>query len=329
MTVIENVEVSVHKLTNEMKYAVINNDPIDDTLHVITVMSNPCNFRKRVILAKEFINRMEFEENVTLYVVELAYGNEPFYITDPENARHLQLRADSAAILWHKENMINIGVKKLLPASWKAMAWVDADVEFDSPSWASETLRILNGARDIVQLFSHCIDMGPDMKAMRIFQSFGFQYNKGFDYTLGGVNYFHPGFAWAITRKAYDKLGGVYEHAMLGSGDNVVAMSLIGQAIQTVNRGETDAYKKHTLDYEKRMKRLRVGYVPGVIRHHYHGSKLNRGYNNRWKILIKHDYDPIAHVTYDENGLLVPTPACPKELLQDIRDYFFSRFEDD
>ena len=326
MTVIENVEVAVHKLTNEMKYAVINNDPVDDTLHVVTVMSNPCNFRRRVVLAKEFINRMEFEQDVILYVVELAYGNEPFYITEPDNARHLQLRGDT--VLWHKENMINIGVQKLLPKNWRAMAWIDADVEFESPCWASDALRILNGSRDIIQLFSHCIDMDRETRAMRIFQSFGFQYNKGFDYTISGLNYFHPGFAWACTRKAYDKLGGIYEHAILGSGDYVLSMSIIGQAIQTVNRGETAEYKQHALNYQKQMKRMRVGYVPGVIRHHYHGSKKNRGYENRWKILINHNYDPLLHVTHDKQGLLVPTAACPKDMLQEIAAYFFSRAED-
>ena len=326
MTVIENIEVAVHKLTNEVKYAIINNDQIDDTLHVVTVMSNPCNFRRRVLLAKEFINRMEFEQDITLYVVELAYGTEPFYITESDNPRHLQLRGDT--ILWHKENMINVGVKKLLPSNWKAMAWIDADVEFESPYWASEALRILNGSRDIIQLFSHCIDMDPDMKAMRIFQSYGFQYNKSFNYTINGLNYFHPGFAWACTRKAFDKLGGIYEHAILGSGDYVFSMSIIGQAIETVNRGETEAYKQHALNYEKQMKRFRVGYVPGVIRHHYHGSKKNRGYENRWKILINHEYDPDKHVTHDENGLLIPTTECPKAMLQEIRDYFFSRLED-
>jgi hypothetical protein len=224
--------------------------------------------------------------------------------------------------------MINIGVQKLLPKTWKAMAWVDADVEFESPSWAADALRILNGSRDIIQLFSHCIDMDRETRAMRIFQSFGFQYNKGFDYTISGLNYFHPGFAWACTRKAYDKLGGIYEHAILGSGDYVLSMSLIGQAIQTVNRGETSEYKQHALTYEKQMKRMRIGYVPGVIRHHYHGSKKNRGYTNRFKILINHNYNPLTHVTHDANGLLVPTANCPKEMLREIADYFFSRAED-
>jgi len=56
-------------------------------------------------------------------------------------------------VLWHKENMINLGVQKLLPPTWKAFAWIDADIEFDSPSWAIDTLKVLNGSCDNAILF--------------------------------------------------------------------------------------------------------------------------------------------------------------------------------
>lgn len=327
MTVIEGIQVNHHTLENEVKSAIINNDPIEDKLNVIMVISNPCNFRRRIVLAKEFITRMEFEENIELYIVELAYNNEPYYVTEENNKNHLQLRTKT--LLWHKENMINLGIKKLLPSDWKAVAWIDADIEFDAPFWAENALKVLNGSRDIVQLFTHCIDMDHEQYAMRIFQSFGFQYNKGLKYTKGGVNYFHPGYAWAMTRKAYEKIGGLYQYGILGSGDFNMALCFLGKGIETVNRGETDAYKTSVLEYEKNVKRLRVGYVPGIIRHYYHGSKINRNYSTRWKILIDYNYNPYEHITTDENGLIVPTPQCPKGMLQEINDYFYSRKEDE
>ena len=49
-------------------------------------------------------------------------------------------------------------------------------------------------------------------------------------------------------------------------------------------------YNNSMLDYQKKTNKLRFGYVPGLIRHHYHGSKKNRNYTERWKILIKHMY---------------------------------------
>jgi hypothetical protein len=155
MTLINGIEIdNIRYNENDIKKAILNNLPIEDKLHVIMVISNPCNFAIRYILAKEFIRRMKDEENIILYIVELAYGNQKYYITSSTNKQHLQLRSNQLPI-WHKENMINIGVKKLLPDTWKAFAWIDADIEFDSSSWALDTLKILNGSKDIVQLFSN------------------------------------------------------------------------------------------------------------------------------------------------------------------------------
>jgi len=77
------------------------------------------------------------------------------------------------------------------------------------------------------------------------------------------------------------------------------------------------------------MKTLRLGYVPGVIRHHFHGSKKNRKYHERWQILVNHNFDPIKHIKKSENGLLIPTEECPKQLLDDIMMYFKERNEDE
>ena len=49
--------------------------------------------------------------------------------TNANNKKHLQLNTNNIP-LWHKENMINIGIRKLLPNNWKAVAWIDADIEF-------------------------------------------------------------------------------------------------------------------------------------------------------------------------------------------------------
>ena len=267
--------------------------------------------------------------NIILYIVELCFSDkQQFCVTEKNNPKHLQIRTNTEP-LWHKENMINIGVKQLLPKTWKAFAWIDADIEFESASWALDTLKVLNGCRDIIQLFSHCSDMDKNEDPMRIFQSFGFQYSKNKKYNSSGLNFWHPGFAWAITRKAYDKIGGIFDKSILGSGDHNIALSLIGNGIQSVNNEISDNYKKSVLNYEKKISGLRLGYIPGVIRHYFHGSKENRKYSERWKILVKHQYDPDNHIKYNQNGLLIPTDNCPKELLDDIYQYFYERNEDE
>jgi hypothetical protein len=336
MSVLNSLEFDFLDVGKEdIRSAILNNSPIDNLLHVIMVMSNPCEYARRCILAREFQKRMEFEENVKLYVVELAYGEQQFIITDSHNPRHLQVK--TATPLWHKENMINLGIKKLLPKGWKAVAWIDADVEFDSASWALDTLKVLNGHKDIIQLFSHVVDMNKQKNAMQVFPAFGYQlcqdrpyfdHNVAFQET-NGINMWHPGYAWACTRRAYDKMGGLFEQGILGSGDLIMAYSLMGQGVKSLHVDTSEGYKEAALQFQNKVKTLRLGYIPGVIRHHFHGSKKNRKYVERWQILVDNKYDPAAHITKNNDGLIIPTAACPKVMLAQILQYFCERDEDE
>jgi hypothetical protein len=328
MTIINGIEIdNIEYIGDSIRSSILNNTPIDTVLHVVVVLSNPCQYARRYILAREFIQRMLNEENVILYIVELAYGDDDFHVTDKKNKRHLQLRG--SVPLWHKENMINIGVKKLLPTEWKAMAWIDADVEFENSSWALDTLKVLNGCKDVVQLFSHAVDMDKEKNAMSIFPSFGFQYTKGSKYGGVGINMWHPGFAWACTRTCYEKMGGLYELSILGSGDHNMSLSLIKRGVYSLNAETAQPYKDSVTVFEGRVKNLRLGYVPGLIRHYFHGSKKNRKYMERWMILVKYKYNPQIHLTKNKDGLLIPTKLCPPGLLKDILAYFSERNEDE
>jgi len=329
MTIVNGIEIdNINYKVNDIKYAITNNDPIESKLNVIIVVSNPCLYAKRYILLKEFVKRIEEEEeNVNLFVVELAYNKQNFYVTSKTNKNHLQIRTCDP--IWHKENMVNLGVKYLLPESWKAFAWIDADVEFDSNSWALDTLKILNGCKDVVQLFSHCIDMDKDENTLNIFNSFGYSFNKTKKYTQRGIDYWHPGYAWAITRKAYEKIGGIYDKGVLGSGDSIMALSFINKTGNMNNVNYSEDYNNSMLEFQKKAKTLRLGYTPGIIRHYFHGSKINRKYTERWQILIRQQYSPIQHLTYDSFGILIPTEQFSEEFKNDILNYFKERKEDE
>uniref|UniRef100_A0A6C0DUA7 Glycosyltransferase n=1 Tax=viral metagenome TaxID=1070528 RepID=A0A6C0DUA7_9ZZZZ len=329
MTIINGIEIdNIDYKVNDIKYAIKNNDPIEKKLHVIVAISNPCLYARRYILLKEFVKRIEEEEeNVELYVVELVYENQKFIVTDKDNKNHLQIKTTTP--IWHKENMVNLGVKYLLPKNYKAFAWIDADVEFESNSWALDTLKILNGCKDVVQLFSHCLDMSREGANLNLFNGFGFSFSKNKKYTTRGLDYWHPGYAWAITRKAYEKLGGLYDGGVLGSGDNIMALSFINKCENMNNQDYHEDYNNSMLEFQKKAKNFRLGYTPGVIRHYYHGSKLNRKYTERWQILIKHKFSPKEHLKYDKKGILVPTKNMPQEFIDDIFNYFRERKEDD
>lgn len=329
MTVINGIEIdNMYHKTNDIKYAIRNNDPLEEKLNVIIVVSNPCLYARRYLLLKEFVQRIEDEEaNVNLFIVEMVYGQQQFIVTDKKNKNHLQLR--TATPIWHKENMINLGVKYLLPADYKAFAWIDADLEFESSTWALDTLKILNGCKDVVQLFSHCVDMNYDKTTLNNFSSAGYNFANEKAYTVKGLDYWHPGFAWAMTRKAYEKIGGLYDTGVLGSGDSIMTLAFIGQVHKMHNAKYHADYNNSMTVFQGKTRGLRVGYTPGVIKHHYHGTKQNRQYTERWKLLMKHEFSPIKHLTYDEKGIIIPSKDFQEEFKTDILAYFKERKEDD
>jgi hypothetical protein len=331
MTILNNIEIDhIFTIPDKTKLAIQNNDPIDDTLHVVCVISNPCLYATRYILAREFIKRMESESNIILYVCELLYEDQAqtkYYVTEKGNPRHLQIKTKTP--LWHKENMINVTVNKLLPEDWKAMAWIDADILFESGSWALDALKLLNGQYDILQLFSHCVDMDKKEDTMHIFQSFGYKYSTGRKYVKCGLDFWHPGYAWACTKKAFLKMGGLYDCGILGAGDHNMSFSIINNPKASITQDVSPDYIDSVLQYATRVNTLRLGYVPGVIRHYFHGSKKNRKYMERRQILVKHQYSPYKHMIRDSNGILQPSEKCPPELLSDILNYFKERNEDE
>lgn len=318
-----NIELDSKKYL--IKNALKNNKIIDNTLHIITVISNICEFKRRWNLMKEFIERTEQINNVKLYVVELAYGNQDFMITSSDNPRHLQLRTEYA--LWHKENMINVGINKLLPDNWKAVAWIDGDIEFENSNWVIDTLKILTEF-DLVQLFTTCFDMDENNIPMSIWQSFGYKYCNGEKFRHNkGINYWHTGYAWACTRKYYDKVGGLYEHGILGSGDYIMSQGLFGKT--ACAHGSLINFKNDIQKYINNLEKINVGFTPGNIRHYFHGSKVNRKYIERNQILIKYQYDPNIHLTYNEDGIIIPSKNMPMEFILDIYEYFNQRNEDE
>lgn len=87
-------------------------------------------------------------------------------------------------------------------------------------------------------------------------------------YTTKGIDYWHPGYAWAITRKAYEKINGLYDKGILGSGDSIIAMSLINKCSSINNVNYNKDYNNSMLEYQKLASKLRLGYTPGIIRHY-------------------------------------------------------------
>ncbi len=327
-----------------------NMDP--SNLHVICMISNPARYQSRYDLYFKFRDQLE-RAGVQLWTVEIAHGNRPHVVTNACNPHHLQLRTEHE--LWHKENALNLLVQRL-PYGCRYIAWIDADIEFQRwegrKAWYIETMQQLQHYH-VVQLFSQAVDMNYDREVMKVHQGFAYSYVNGKPYGRGkGYGHWHPGFAWACRREAWDAMGGLIDFAILGAADNHMAHAFIGKVRDSVSvhsflRSQGypesfDDWMKLTRMHESYLKRLdawqervdrylrrRIGYVPGIINHFFHGKKVDRRYQDRWEILK--DYNPDIDIARDWQGLfqLVDHGTERSIRLRDgIMRYFRQRNED-
>ena len=301
---------------------------LHDKFHVITVISNPVRYHSRYKLFKKFEKHMRDSGVVHLHVVEIQQGNREFQITDKNNPYHIQLRTDDE--IWIKECALNLAINRLTPMwkDWKYVAWIDADIEFTRKDWLEETLEELQ-VSSWVQMFQTAIDLGPDEQALDTHKGFMYSYLNSLP-EKNNYSSWHPGYAWAATREALNGVGLLIDGAILGAGDRHMAMSLIGKGAASVHGKLHPDYKDMVMAWQDRADmhvRRRVGYVKGNIIHYWHGRKRDRGYHDRWQILIKNQYSPYRHVYRDWQGLW-QFDLDAIELRNDIKRYFRSRNED-
>lgn len=303
----------------------------DSTLHVIGVLSNPVRYHSRYRLFREWYAQMLATPNVKVYVVEIAFGDRHHEVTEANNPMHLQLRSSSE--LWHKENMINLAVKHLLPHDWNYMCWSDTDIFHTTPGWALETIQQLQHY-PVVQPWRDCIDLGPYGEALKHFQSFCYVHRLGIQkqtHPSQPYAYAHSGFIWAVNRLFWENLPGwgLMDFPILGSADHHMAWAMIGKVDSSVHNKMGEAYVRKCREWQDRAFRVtqgHLGFVKTRIEHKFHGPKKRRYYRERWAILHGNKFNPDEDIAYDKQGLLYIV-GKPK-LKQDIHDYFRARWED-
>jgi hypothetical protein len=120
----------------------------------------------------------------------------------------------------------------------------------------------------------------------------------------------------------------------MGAADNHMAYGLINEIHRTIPNGVHPDYRKKLMEWQYRAEkfiRRNVGYVEGLVLHHWHGSKKNRRYFDRWKILVENQFNPSADLKRDAQGLyqLVDHGDIRSIRLRDqAREYFAERDED-
>jgi hypothetical protein len=321
--------------------AVVRADRLHDPLHVVTALFNPSRYRIRWELYKKFAAMVE-DAGGLLWTCEIAFGNRDFVVTRPDHPRHLRLRTDQ--FLWLKERALNLMIQRL-PADWKYVAWIDADVTFSRTDWVNETRHLLQ-TFDVVQMFKVAEDLDYDFQPFMRHLGFAASYRDGVPKPkLNGAGQYHgdvcvdrggasmvawhPGFAWAMRRDAFDTVGGLFDIGITGAGDNHMAKAMLGDGLHSAHPAVSAGYRRAIATWQERARSLgrNMGYVNGLLLHHWHGPKVNRRYWDRWRILTKTGFDPYEDLRLDAQGLYRLAPHR-HDLMDLLRRYFNQRNED-
>jgi hypothetical protein len=245
----------------------------EDTAVVLCHFS-PAGFRRPAENARRVVSDMR-EAGIPVYPVELVRTGGKQELVNP----HLVAEAES--VMFHKENLLNIALDSL-PAVHSKVVFLDADVRFNDRNWIDRASQALDSA-DVIQPMEWCFWSSSRSKI-----SAAEQLSRGRRLNVGNV---HPGFATGARRDWLDRVGGLYDLAVVGNGDACL-WHAVGSSVGLGFPEESLApYLSRYKGYDEYKERVvasspRIASVRGCFAGHLpHGTANNRGYVQRHRML--------------------------------------------
>lgn len=302
-------------------------------LWVITAYYNPCGYGTRYKNYRIFAETLK-QSGINLLTVECAFGEQPF--TLPRDQKVVQVR--SRSVIWQKERLLNLAIS-WLPPSCRYVAWIDCDLLFLNPNWAKETAELLDEV-SLVQVFKTCNRL-PERNLSEkdrgsVCRSFGDVAPA--DPAILKLGHFekhgHTGYGWAARRELLDKHG-LYEYAIIGSGDHYIAHAAFGDgngACLGLMTGKDQKQIRHFQDWAVPFSESvagRVSATPGEVLHLWHGDLEKRKYLRRNRELTELGFDPFTDIAAAPGKPLEWSVSMNKPGLSAMfEEYFASRQED-
>jgi hypothetical protein len=256
---------------------------------------------------------------IEVYTIEMAFSDAA---TDRITNNHT-IRIRGSSVLWQKERLLNHLVKNL-PGDIDKVAWIDADVLFDSNDWPQRASRLLDYL-PIIQLFEKAQLLGPSDEVQHVRQGIGWAISHGLP-DMTKLSRFHPGLAWAA-RRSIVEAHGFYDSLIVGGADSAMVCAMAGWFEHDFFRRLRSPLIEHCLDWARKFHSSvlgRVGYLPITVRHLWHGELSRRQYVSRFGILGRHGFDPTSDIRMADNGTW--EWASPKpDFHDDVLNYFRSR----
>jgi hypothetical protein len=268
------------------------------------------------------------DAEIPVFLVEhLFKDQEPIF---PENGTTI-FNTKSDSYMFYKENLLNWLMPRI-PSQFTKFYTMDCDLIFSSPRWYDDVSALLD-AHDVVQPFQEGIILHSDLKTVDIkFISCAYRNSKGYKFNIYSQ---HPGFAWAFRRDFIEPVG-IFDIGIIGNGDTIIASSSLRADSWRLISWKNDIpwlIKYHDIYYDK-YKNVRTTYFNQTLYHLWHGTRLNRNYDNRYKTFG--DLCLSNNISTTDNLLKINSYGLYeyKEHLREkfntvIFDYFKSRNEDE
>jgi hypothetical protein len=279
-------------------------------LACITCHYNYNNFQLPKNNLHAFLERME-NHKISVYGVELILPNQKPETENLPNWRQIKINPQ-LNIMWQKEAILNLA-EKLVPNYYENIAWVDADIIFLNKNWANDTVINLQ-KYDIIQLYEKAHRLNIDGEIMEESDSIVKNNESG-----------TSGFAWAMKRSLWKKINGLYDRCIAGGGDLVMANIFLNIKSKRMNfkiGNNLELIEQWRLG----LKNSKVGYLPNIIYHEYHGSIENRQYVSR-NALTRH-MDLCNDIKKNNEGIFQWNKSVEFPVIYNMMKYFLNRKED-
>lgn len=304
----------------------------ESKLHVIIPYFNHTNARANRRNLELCLRNLSLNSDCRIVLVE-GIWNRDSQLPDFSDRIFRHLTFGLGGPLWVKENLINLGIKSL-GDDWQYAAWIDKDIQFLNPDWATETMRKLEEV-DILQPWSRVLflnsryevkDSSPHVHSLQKYQGAGESGGLiSFCRALsdGDSNGGHPGNAWAAKKSFFNKIGKLFDQCVVGGGDSVL-VACLDTRYKCRDPDRAANFGVFLNEYTPGFNDVTTGWVNGTILHHHHGEMEKRNYLGRYGLLRKHGFNAESQLSYDANGTLKLANAA---LEKAILDFFVSREE--
>lgn len=306
-------------------------------LAVVTCLFNPLGWRSRRAVFDEFAAGM-IREGVPVYCVELLFAGQRSHAAKwfPETTIALGPEQHAKSVLFHKEALLNIGIRRALELGFEHIAWFDADVTFSEPGWSGRIVEAFGRGQDglapnVVQCFSRLLQRFTDRTLRKSSAAASFVRSGGRDVrgSMGG--------AWAATRaflERHREAGPLYDKVVAIGGDAAnfhayARADLRGGGIPGLPPLLRDApgLARHWRGWAEAFgDGVVIGCADLEITALPHGSLAERLYGEGGALLSS--YSPRDDVRLNERGILEWT-GSNRAVKEAVLEYFKSRREDD